>query len=337
LSYVANPCWQGPSPLTPTCGPSTYSAFVPGIYSLTVMDNYNGCTSTNTINVLDRTQPPVITNPADSSTLDCASDYARLFALLTGSNTGGVKYWYYSYPPGAAFSPSDAVQTDGSNPLLSGTSSSSVNVSMTGTYFYVATNTVTGCQAYGVFDVKNGSINAAFMPDKVSGYAPLAVTFSNTSASSLGSGSIISVWSFGDGTALTTTANVSPSVTYTAPGTYTVMLLTSKGNCLDTTYQVISVEIPSNLEVPNIFTPNGDGSNDVFFLKTSNLGEIYALIHDRWGNKVHEVTSSTGNIAWDGKSLNGKECAPGVYFYVINAKGRDGKEYQLKGNVTLMR
>ena len=89
--------------------------------------------------------------------------------------------------------------------------------------------------------------------------------------------------------------------------------------------------------MPNVFTPNGDGSNDVFFLKTANLTEVTAFIFDRWGNKVYEVTSSTGNIAWDGKNISGKECPAGVYFYIIKATGKDSKEYDTKGNITLFK
>ena len=115
------------------------------------------------------------------------------------------------------------------------------------------------------------------------------------------------------------------------------MLLGSKGACLDTIYKIIRVDIPSKLEVPNVFTPNGDGSNDIFFLKTTNLLEITAFIFDRWGNKVYEVTSSTGNIAWDGKNLNGKDCSVGTYFYIIKATGKDSKAYETKGSVSLFR
>ena len=115
------------------------------------------------------------------------------------------------------------------------------------------------------------------------------------------------------------------------------MLLTTKGICVDTVYKVVKVEMPSKMEVPNIFTPNNDGSNDVFFLKTANLTEINAVILDRWGNKVYETKSTTGNIAWDGKNFGGKECAAGVYMYIIKGKGKDDKEYEQKGNITLIR
>jgi gliding motility-associated-like protein len=91
------------------------------------------------------------------------------------------------------------------------------------------------------------------------------------------------------------------------------------------------------MEVPNIFSPNKDGVNDFFRLVASNLAEVSVVIYDRWGNKVYETESATGNFAWDGKNLQGKDCAPGVYFYIINAKGKDDKPYEKKGNVTLVR
>ncbi|MFN7910556.1 MAG: gliding motility-associated C-terminal domain-containing protein, partial [Bacteroidota bacterium] len=97
------------------------------------------------------------------------------------------------------------------------------------------------------------------------------------------------------------------------------------------------VDIPSKLEVPNVFTPNGDNSNDVFFVKASNLTEITAVIFDRWGNKVYDVVSKTGNIAWDGKNFKGQECPSGTYFYVIKGSGKDGTEYEKKGNLSLFR
>jgi gliding motility-associated-like protein len=111
----------------------------------------------------------------------------------------------------------------------------------------------------------------------------------------------------------------------------------SKGNCQDIAKKIIKVDIPSKLEVPNVFTPNGDGSNDIFFLSAANLTEITALIFDRWGNKVYELTSNTGNIAWDGKNQTGKDVAEGTYFYVITAKGKDDEAYSTKGNLSLYR
>ena len=335
-AFVSNPFWEGPSPQATVSGASSYSCYVPGVYSLTIQDSQNGCKHTGTVNVLDRTQPPVIANPVATATLDCGANQAALLFALTGTVSGGNRYLVKQFPQGAAFSPTNAT-TYNVNQSLSGTTSNSVMVDQLGTYFYIVTNTVTGCAAAGVVNVVGGGLNADFIPDQPNGYAPHSVSFQNTSASSSGNGSITSVWNFGNGTSLTTTNNASGSAVYNSPGTYTVMLLATKGNCKDTVYKTIKVEIPSKLEVPNIFTPNGDGSNDIFFLKTANISSVNAVIMDRWGNKVYETSSSTGNIAWDGKNFNGKDCSSGVYFYIITATGKDDKKYESKGNITLMR
>jgi gliding motility-associated-like protein len=129
----------------------------------------------------------------------------------------------------------------------------------------------------------------------------------------------------------------SASALYTQAGTYTVTLYTSKGVCTDVDHKVITVDIPSKLNAPNVFTPNGDGINDLYFLNVANMTEITATIFDRWGHKVYELTSGTGNIAWDGTNQVGSKAAAGVYFYVIKGKGKDDKDYDTKGTITLYR
>jgi gliding motility-associated-like protein len=333
-AFVSNPCWSGPSPQTPTCGPSSYSCYVPGIYTLEVTDNYNGCKNTGTVNVLDRTQPPVVTNPVATVSLDCATGNASMAIALTGTMAGGVRFLIVDYPHGAAFTPSGAIVYN-INPILSGVSQSIITIDQVGSYAFVITNTLTGCSATGTVNAVAGDLGASFEADPPTGYAPLDVNFNNTS-STTGSGSITSVWSFGNGTSkASTVTNVSTN--YPAPGTYTVLLVAARGNCIDSAYKVIRVENPSKLNVPNIFTPNGDGSNDVFFLQTASIDDVSAVILDRWGNKVYETESHTGNIAWDGKNFGGKECAAGVYFYIIKGTGKDDKKYSSKGNVTLIR
>ncbi|MGE0567592.1 MAG: gliding motility-associated C-terminal domain-containing protein, partial [Bacteroidia bacterium] len=150
--------------------------------------------------------------------------------------------------------------------------------------------------------------------------------------------SIISTWGYGDGAVTNTIINSTAAAhTYTASGTYSVILKVEKGSCIDTALRIIRVDIPSKLEIPNVFTPNGDGSNDIFRLRASNLKEIHIIIYDRWGNKVYETTSNSGNFAWDGNNLQNKKCADGVYFYILNATGNDGEEFEHTGNVSLFR
>src|SRR5262249_3123521 len=150
--------------------------------------------------------------------------------------------------------------------------------------------------------------------------------------SGLSNSSITTVWSFGNGVeTITGSANIPTVAVYNQPGTYTVNIYATKGECLASASKIIQVDIPSKLEVPNVFTPNGDGVNDLFFLKTANLEEIHMIIYDRWGHITYELKSETGNIAWDGKNLYGKEAAEGTYFYTITAKGKDKQDFNTKG------
>ena len=86
--------------------------------------------------------------------------------------------------------------------------------------------------------------------------------------------------------------------------------------------------------MPNVFTPNGDGRNDVFTFHAINMGEINLTIFDRWGLKMFEGTD-TGNIKWDGKNRGGHTVTDGTYFYIIKASGLDDAKYDLKGTVNV--
>lgn len=92
----------------------------------------------------------------------------------------------------------------------------------------------------------------------------------------------------------------------------------------------------SRLEMPNAFSPNGDGINDVYKAKSNyqSIVEFHASIYNRWGKKIYEWDDPAGG--WDGKS-GGKDVAQGVYFVLVKARGADGKEYNIKRDVNLLR
>jgi gliding motility-associated-like protein len=91
--------------------------------------------------------------------------------------------------------------------------------------------------------------------------------------------------------------------------------------------------------VPNVFTPNGDGINDFFFIKNENLSDYHLTIYNRWGQAVFESRNLTET--WNGRIHNtGNECEAGVYFYHLTATRRNRKpvaERFRKGIVTLLR
>jgi gliding motility-associated-like protein len=138
------------------------------------------------------------------------------------------------------------------------------------------------------------------------------------------------LWSFGDGK---NSEQFNPYHIYGTNGKDTVILIVRSSNgCLDTTYQVI--DIPEAMDVPNVLTPNGDGYNDFFKLRSSGIKEFKLAIYNRWGNLIWESTDH--NIGWDGKTKSGIEAAEGTYYYAISAKSST-KSYNKTGYVTLMR
>lgn len=99
-----------------------------------------------------------------------------------------------------------------------------------------------------------------------------------------------------------------------------------------TTYCIKVFE--SRLECPNAFTPYGSpGINDEWKVKASSITDFECVIFNRWGNEITRLTSV--EQGWDGR-YKGKPVPQGVYFYVIKAKGADGRQYNLSGNINLI-
>ena len=92
----------------------------------------------------------------------------------------------------------------------------------------------------------------------------------------------------------------------------------------------------SILKMPNAFSPNGDGHNDIYQAKEGwqSLVEFKATIYNRWGQKLFEWTDP--NDGWDG-TFHGHPVKDGVYYVNVNAKGADGVKYHIRRDVNLLR
>lgn len=103
---------------------------------------------------------------------------------------------------------------------------------------------------------------------------------------------------------------------------------------MDEPFKLTLVE--SKLEVPNAFTPNGDGINDIFKVKEGyrSIVEFKACVFDRWGKKLYEWTDLEGG--WDGKQ-NGHEMPDGAYYLNIQARGAEGHQYDIKKTINILR
>ena len=134
-------------------------------------------------------------------------------------------------------------------------------------------------------------------------------------------------WNFGDGT---TTDELNPAHTYTTPGNYKVSLkVTSKEGCSDsTTYS--DIIIPKTIiNIPNAFTPNGDGINDIFKLNVKSVKSFECIILDKTGKQIYKWTNPENG--WDGK-INGSNLADdGIYYYIAKGLDSNNKPFEKTG------
>jgi gliding motility-associated-like protein len=154
-----------------------------------------------------------------------------------------------------------------------------------------------------------------------------AVQFTNTTT-----GATSYLWRFGDGDTSTT---FSPSHTYEKEGEFNACLLASNsGPCPDSLCVSIIVQIIPIVDVPNAFSPNGDGINDVLYVEGQGMASIDFKIFNRWGQLVFE--SHDMNTGWDG-TYSGQPQEMDVYAWTLNAVALNGTPIFKKGNVTLLR
>jgi gliding motility-associated-like protein len=180
--------------------------------------------------------------------------------------------------------------------------------------------------------------NIFFFNGNVNSQAGLAVTYN---------------WNFGDGTVIsgvgtsTVTGSSSTSGSYENPihtyptgaGNYVVTLyvgIPGSVGCYDTiSSQNVNIGTAGELFVPNTFTPNNDGKNDIFRVRGPAYHKFYFAVYNRWGELMFETNDP--NAGWDG-TFKGMSSDPGVFGWYLKAScGEGSEEVFRKGSVTLIR
>ena len=164
-------------------------------------------------------------------------------------------------------------------------------------------------------------------------------------------------WELYKGSELILTRNEAQhKYTFEEPGNYRVTLTMSNSHGCEYKSEDFDISVSeSMLQVPNVFTPNGDGTHDEFRVVYRSIKEFHCWVYNRWGHKVYEWTDPAKG--WDG-TIHGKPAAAGAYYYVIRALGTDADSdyiskpsyskkmkkgelpvgvYQLSGDINLLR
>jgi gliding motility-associated-like protein len=223
------------------------------------------------------------------------------------------------------------------------------------TYMLTVTDSLT-CRSESSFLYESIHVKADFTADPVKGEAPLEVLFTDKSIR----GTKKYTWEFGDKTdegkrtpdwvvnkdSLWIFDNPFPHIYY-IPGEYSVKLtVESDLGCIDSLRLEPKIIVdPSDLDIPNVFTPNGDGLNDFFLVEPVSIKQISIEIFSRSGMKVYSYFSKGNSLkdytGWDGNFNNTAiKASPGVYFYIVRAYGWDSVDYDSKeyrGTVYLYR
>jgi gliding motility-associated-like protein len=125
------------------------------------------------------------------------------------------------------------------------------------------------------------------------------------------------------------------TITGLSVGTTITLRVRALGGCLPAESQPVSgTTVTEMVYIPNAFTPNGDGLNDVLRVYGNFIREMRFAIFNQWGEKIFESRSQ--NIAWDG-THKGKPQPSGVYMYVCDIILTDGTRIQRKGAINLVR
>ena len=142
------------------------------------------------------------------------------------------------------------------------------------------------------------------------------------------------MWDFGDG--IKDSSNVTPTHTYAAPGTYTVNLIaTNSFGCKDTILKTIDVKPGFTFYIPNAFSPNSDGVNDIFKGTGIGIKDYTLLIYDRWGNLVFKSTNLENG--WDGTFKGSEVTLEDVFVWKVELHDEKNKEHDYKGTVSLIK
>ncbi len=144
-------------------------------------------------------------------------------------------------------------------------------------------------------------------------------------------------WNFGDNKDSTLSASANPSHTYSDTGTYCAKLgVMNQHGCVDSMTSCVIIDPIFTLYIPDAFTPNGNGVNEVFMAKGNDVKTFEMYIFDRWGMQLFHSTDIMNG--WGGTVKGGSTiCQEDTYVYLINATDHKNVKHSYTGTVNLIK
>lgn len=289
------------------CNPTKAKPDVATVYTVTGTDQY-GCTNTDTVRVSLKYKT---SSNATGDTQICRGVVVQLH------DTGGTKY---TWIPGTGLS-SPSVP----NPFASPEK----------TTRYIVVAQLASCQP----DTQTVWINVYQLPTVDAGPDQKIVQGSTAQLEATGTLVERYAWDNRDAT-LSCDTCTNPIASPTITTTYVVRVTSSFGCKNSDSVRVMVFCDQSQMFIPNAFTPNGDGQNDVFYPRGVGVSAVKNFsIYNRWGQLLYQKSNIQLNdpsVAWDG-SYQGSAPKPDVYVYVLEATCLTGEDINIKGDVTILR
>lgn len=290
----------------PTCQTTSAEPIVATTYTVTGTD-IHGCSSTDSVTVNMRT---LTVSSGWGDTEVCDKVPVQLF------DTGGTKY---SWLPTSGLSNASIF-----DPIAT--------PSVTTTY------TITARYGRCIPDTNYVTVIVDPLPTVNAGNDQSLVAGSQAYLNA--TGTLINAYSWSPPFPLSCENCQSPVASMMSTTTFTVTVTTIHGCRASDTVTVFLFCDKNQVFIPNSFTPNGDGQNDVFYPRGSGISTIKAFrIYNRWGELLFERTNININDvsnAWDG-SYQGSQPRPDVYVYLIDAICDTGEPIFIKGDVTIIK
>lgn len=255
-------------------------------------------------------------------------------SVVIGSDlTGGCPPVTVNFSNNSPSFPSSTLEWDFGDGNNSTVSSPTYTYSLGGTY--QPSLTITSADTCSTIQNLSSTINVTSLPNTSFIASPLVVTTMNPlitfTAFAPGTNCY---YDFGDGSV--DSACYTQHI-YQDTGTFIVKFVTiNAGGCSDSSFVTVEVKDIYNLTLPNAFSPNNDGLNDVLQIFSKGIRSLELWVYNRRGQIVWHTTNA--DEVWNGKYLNEyEECPPGVYVYRARTKDVNNKKHEDTGDITIIR